>query len=538
MKTKPSIIFRQVDYSLPPPDQRSLFQNLSLTFSGVKTGLIGQNGIGKSTLLKLIVNEIQPSSGSIDTEGSYSYCPQILTTDAKTISDLLGVSRQIQSLERITQGSTDEEDYIILNDQWDIEERTTHQLTTFGLDYLKLEHKVEQLSGGEMTRLMLAKSFLKDPDFLLLDEPTNNLDITSKTFLYRAIQEWKKGLIVISHDRALLNIMEHILELTSLGVTSYGGNYDHYLEQKALISAAREQDILDAKKSLTITKASIQASYEKREQKQSKGRNLFLSGKIDRITANSKKGRSEKTQSKNAKQALHLQNSAEEQLKQAKAKVEFRYEINVSLPKTKVPNGKVILKMEDLHYQFPNQNNPIITHFNFNMRGPERVGIVGKNGAGKTTLVKLILGLLQPTSGTFTKGVERVSYLDQYANTLVNDETILENFLRISPVFNQQQAHQCLAQFLFRNVAANKKVKDLSGGEKLRALLACVLMAENPPQLLILDEPTNHLDIESIMSIESILREYQGALLAISHDSVFLDNIKVTRLIQAPFIRN
>jgi ATPase subunit of ABC transporter with duplicated ATPase domains len=178
---------------------------------------------------------------------------------------------------------------------------------------------------------------------------------------------------------------------------------------------------------------------------------------------------------------------------------------------------------------------PIIQNFALTISGPEHVALIGNNGSGKTTLVKLILGELPMSAEKIYLGVDHVRYLDQHTKLLVPELSILENFLRFNPDIGETDARFFLAQFLFRNVTALKRVTDLSGGEKLRAALACALLSNYPPQLLILDEPTNHLDITSITCIESALKNYKGALLVISHDQTFLKNVGIMREISAPF---
>lgn len=531
--TQPHILIHHISFYLPTGT--AIFKDLTFAFSQNKTGLVGRNGIGKSTLLKLILSELSPTTGSIQVDGQLAFVPQnTLLPEILTVAAFLECEAKINALHRITAGSVDEKDFALLNDEWDIEERVQQWLALFGLSHLPYQRSVSMLSGGETTRLFLSKAFLSSADFLLLDEPTNHLDTTARKQLYQAITQWQGGLIIVSHDRTLLNLMDEIVELSSLGATSYGGNYDAYIEQKEIEKAAHEQDLNDAKKSMQKAKHSIQASREKHEQKQSYGKELRRSGSIDKMGANSKKGRSERTQSKLLIKEERLINQAENQLQIAKEKIEISEIINVELPATKVPNGKVIVDIQELNFSYDTKN-PIIQDFSLKLQGPERIALAGDNGSGKTTLVKLILNELQPQSGKIYIGTEYMRYLDQNACLLNPELSILDNFLHLNPDAKENDAYRKLAQFLFRNVATHKLVKNLSGGEKLRALLACVLMSNHPPQLLILDEPTNHLDINSIKSIESALSHYHGALMVISHDKVFLDNIRVNKMITAPF---
>lgn len=527
--TQPQILVNNICFQLP--NGKNIFNDLTLAFSKQKIGLVGRNGIGKSTLLKLILGELLPSIGSIQVEGQISFLPQNpeISFDS-TLAGFLECEEKINALHRIIQGSIDEKDFIILNEKWDIEKHTKEWLETFGLSHIPYDKKISLLSGGELTRLFLTKIFLSNADFLLLDEPTNHLDVTAREQLYRAIQTWQGGLIVVSHDRTLLNLMDQIIELSTLGAMRYGGNYDSYVIQKAIEKQANEQQLNDAKKLMKKTKNTIQDSREKHQQKQSYGRKLRRSDKIDKMGANSKKGRSERTQSKLLIKNQRLIDQAESRLQSAKEKIEMSKEIHIDLPKTQVPNGKIVLDIENLYFGYIKNKN-IIQNFSLKIQGPERIAFTGNNGSGKTTLVKLILKQLQPQSGKIYIGTQYVRYLDQNASLLDPHLSVLDNFLKLNPDAKENDAYRHLASFLFRNVDALKSVKNLSGGEKLRALLACVLMSSHPPQLLILDEPTNHLDIHSLKSIESAISHYQGALIVISHDKTFLKNIGVEKMI-------
>ena len=539
MQIQSFIQLHQVTYALP--NQQILFDNLSLAFSRNKTGLLGRNGIGKTTLFKLIMNELQPLTGSIHCEGQLAYLPQNIQLPTHlTVAGFLELESILLAYQRILQGSTNEDDFVLLNDRWGIEQDFQTQLRLFNLNYLSASHKISDLSGGEFTRLLLTKAFHSNANMLLFDEPTNHLDIEGKLQFYEAVRNWPKGLLLISHDRELLNLMDEIVELTSLGAFHYGGNYDSYVEQKALIQAGYELLLTNAKKQVQRSKQSIQDSREKHASKRAYGRKQKESGSIDKLAANAARGKSERTQSRLLIQDKRLTREADTQLKMAKEHIETVEEINVLLPKTSVPCGKIILELNDVSFTYSNSANPLIQNFNLIMKGPERIALAGKNGIGITTLVRLILGQLQPQQGTVYIGTEYVCYLDQKASLLEPEASVLDNFIRLNPETTTEAAHTNLARFLFRNVAALKQVKHLSDGEKLRALLACILMATRPPQLMILDEPTNHLDLQSILSIESALKNYQGALIVISHDKQFISNIGTetiyTKFAHPPFI--
>jgi len=534
MSFRPQIVIHQLTYFLP--NQQNIFNALDLVINHSKIGLVGRNGVGKSTLLKLIAGELKPLSGTLETTGKIAYLPQNSAIEPQEIvADMLGIKQKLEALARILQSSSATEDFIILNDNWTVKEDAQQQLAAFNLAHIALDQLTKTLSGGELTRLRLVKLFMNNADILLLDEPTNNLDAPTRDLLYQALAKSTAMQLIVSHDRNLLMMMDEIIELTTLGGFRYGGNYQHYYKQKAIETAAKQQQLEEAKRSLKKTAQSIQLSHERHEQRRAKGIKLRRTGKIDKLSANAAQGRSERSQRRLVTQKDQMLEESCEKLQAAKEKIEISDKIKVDLPETQVPAGKILVKIDKLTFSYAQQAEPLIKNFNLTIQGPERIALAGANGCGKTTLVKLILGELTPIAGEVMKfGI--TSYLDQQTTLLTADLTLLENFLRLNPKTTEQEAYHCLAQFLFKNIQATKKVAVLSGGEKLRAALACVLLSAQPPQLLILDEPTNHLDLTSIYSLESALNCYQGAMIIISHDQAFLKNINIQQIINAPFV--
>lgn len=520
------ISLNHVSFAFPNSDQL-IIADCHLTLSANRYGLVGQNGAGKSTLMDLILNKLQPTKGQIETVGKVIALTQNQAAPGQTVAEILNVKQKLQALQSIEAGNVDPVDFEIVGEDWDLHEKIDAHFLDLGLQSLPLEQSFDQLSGGERTRLFLVHCLLQEPDFLLLDEPTNNLDYESRQALYQFIDNWDKGLLVASHDRELLRHVDHIVALTTVGIFQYGGNYNAYVEQKETEMAAREHRAHAQLERLEKRQSQVKRRMDTHSKAAAKGvrakkSEIKAKGTYDKLVIKKLKGQSERTQGRLKKQFNRQLNEVEDKLKKAKAAIPINESLSFALPKPFLPSGKTALDIEQLTFGY---DKPLFKSFNFNISGPERIGLSGPNGAGKSTLIRLILNQLKPQSGTIKVGVEQIAYLDQFCSSLDDSLTVLENFKQFNPDQNQTECHQNLAHFKFRNQQALMPVKQLSGGERLRALLACVLMSSNPPQLLILDEPTNHLDLESIQYLETVLAKFEGAMLVVSHDQDFLFKI-------------
>jgi ATPase subunit of ABC transporter with duplicated ATPase domains len=511
---------------------KNLFTNISLSLGNEKTGLVGANGVGKTTLLRLMIGELTPQTGVVHLNGNIGYMPQnFVVNENQTIAQVFGIDQKIAALERMNSGSGDQHDFEIVGDDWRVAERAQELLHRCGLGELALSRQIKTLSGGQTTRVLFARLLMKKSDFLILDEPTNNLDSESRCALYDVIKNFDGGILIVSHDRQLLALMDQIIELSPLGIKTYGGNYTDYVEQKRVEQEALEQDLVDAQKQLHKTKKTVQLSKERYDQRASRGKKKGREGGVPKIVLGAMKEHAEKTKSKLESRTDKQLEAASDKLAEAQAKLEQKELLDFELEATRVHNTKLVLEIQNLTFAYP-EHAPILSDFNMTLIGPKRVAIEGKNGSGKTTLLKLIMGQLMPTRGTIKIGVNQCAYLDQALSVLNSNQTILENFKRLNPHVQETDCRLRLAAFLFAHNDALKRVDNLSGGEKMRAALACVLMGNTPPQLILLDEPTNNMDLESIASIERALRSYKGALLVISHDVTFLQNIGVEEKIE------
>ncbi len=527
--SKQNIVCESISYSI---GDKNILQNISLSVGQEKTGLVGSNGVGKTTLIRLLVGELKPQSGTIFVDGKIGYLPQNFVTNKKSsIAAVLGIEQKLLALEKIGSGNATQPDFDVIGDDWDALERAKATLSKVNLGHLDLSRIVESLSGGETTRVFFARLLLNNPDFLILDEPTNNLDNTSRLALYDSIKSFNGGVLVVSHDRQLLSFMDQIMELSKLGIKTYGGNYDEYVEQKRIEQEALEQDLIDAQKFLKKTRRVVQETKEKYEKRVSMGNKERREGGQPKMFLDYHKGRSEVTKSKLEARTDKQIDSAKDMFNLAKSKLEQKDFLDFDLEATRIHNSKIVLDIQKITFAYPGCQT-IIKDFSMTVVGPKRLAITGSNGSGKTTLLKLIMGQLTATSGLIKVGVDHFVYLDQRLSILDYTQTILENFKRLNPSVKELDCRLRLATFLFSHDSVGKTVECLSGGEKMRVALACIFMSDTPPQLIILDEPTNNMDLESIASMERALQNYKGALLVVSHDVMFLQNIGVEEKIE------
>ena len=514
--------------SAATPDGRRLFENLTLSIGAERIGLVGRNGVGKSSLLALLAGLRSPASGAVVRAGTVAMLDQTpdLATDNRLIA-LLGVAPAWDRLNRIEAGQGDEAD--LSEADWDLPGRIAQALADVGLGELDPERPARSLSGGQATRAGLARLLIAAPDVLLLDEPTNNLDADARALVARVLGRWKGGAVVVSHDRALLRGMDRILELSSLGARSYGGGYDLYVARKAEEAAAAERDLDQAERETRRVAREAQVARERKDRRDAAGKRMAAKGGTPKILLGAMAQRAELSGAREGKLAQRLAADAASAKAEAETRVERLKTLAFDLPPSGLPAGRTVLAFEAVSLTWPD-GATALRDLSFQIIGPERVAAVGPNGSGKTTLIRLATGDLTPTAGEVRRGVT-AALLDQRAALLDDDQTLLENFRRLNPGASVNDAHAALARFLFRNAAAQQVAGTLSGGERLRAALACVLCAAVPPQLLILDEPTNHLDLASIAAIEAALAGYDGALLVVSHDEDFLAALGATRRI-------
>ncbi|CAL9313746.1 ATP-binding cassette domain-containing protein [Streptomyces sp. NPDC030392] len=506
------------------PDGTPVLDGLNLAVGPGRTGLIGRNGSGKSTLLKLLAGELAPLSGTVRAAGDIGYLPQDAALDtALRVDEALGIAATRAALHAIESGDVREEHFTAVGDDWDVEERARATLDQLGLERVGLDRTTRELSGGECVLLRLAALLLARPAVLLLDEPTNNLDLHARRRLYAAVDAWQGVLVVVSHDRELLEHVDRVAELRDGEVTWYGGPYSAYEEAVAAEQEAAERLVRAAESDVRRQRRELAEAQVKLAKRKRYGDKQAANKVVPPIVAGGLKRAAQVSAGKH--RAVHAQRleQARERLDEAVEAVRDDDAIRVELPYTAVPPGRDVLLLRDLTLR-----HGVRLEGGFEVRGPERIALVGRNGSGKSTLLRTIAGELEPVAGEVAAHVP-LRFLPQRLDVLDDGLSVVENVARFAPDATPNRIRARLARFLFRGAKADQRAGTLSGGERFRATLAALLLAEPAPQLLMLDEPTNNLDMASVRSLTQALEAYEGALLVASHDVPFLEAIGITR---------
>ncbi len=493
----------------------ALLEDIDLSLGkGERICLIGRNGEGKSTLMKLITGELTADSGEIrmaqgariarlSQEVPDDYNGSVFELVADGLGELAGLIKDYHAacVSLADDGGENAMNLLSRIQQkmesaggWQLEQQVEQVISRMELD---ADAEFSSLSGGMKRRVLLARALAGDPDLLLLDEPTNHLDIESIAWLEDFLLGWRGSLLFITHDRAFLRrLATRIIELDRGSITDWPGDYDNYLRRKA------EMENAEAKENARFDKKLAQEEVWIRQ------------GIKARRTRNEGRVRQLQAMREAARQRRKKQGTA-------------RLEMNKG-----DLSGKLVCEAEHVSYAWDEQ--PVIRDFSTTILRGDRVGIIGPNGCGKSTLLNLLLGKLQPDSGLIRMGSKvEVAYFDQLRAQLDLEATVIDNVAggRDTVTVNGLPKHIIgyLQDFLFPPARARQPVKALSGGERNRLLLAKLFV--RPANLLVMDEPTNDLDVETLELLEELLLDYQGTLLLVSHDRVFLDNVVTSSLV-------
>ncbi|MDQ1545284.1 MAG: hypothetical protein QOH69_188 [Actinomycetota bacterium] len=504
------------------PDGTDALRGISATFGRGRTGLIGLNGSGKSTLLRLIHGEILPTAGTIATLGDVDYLPQTITLDTTaTAADLLGVRSKVGALRAIESGDASAENFDVIGDDWDIETRAGEALRSAGLDEGALDRPVSALSGGETVLLGVAGLRLRAAPIVLLDEPTNNLDRDARRRLAVMITGWKGALIVVSHDVALLELMDDTAELHEGELTIFGGPYSEFVAHRDAEQSAAQQAQRTASQVVKVEKRQRIEAELKLATRGRMAHKAQVEKRVPKIVAHGRRSAAEVSAGRLRTELDGKLRDARQSLDVAERRVRSDDQIHVDLPDPDVGTGRRLALLAGTNREFV-------------IQGPERVALIGANGVGKTTLLDALVHPESSRSGRATAlaYTDRIGYLTQRLDTLDDDASVLDNVRAAAPSVPPGEVRNRLARFLIRGNSVDRPTRGLSGGERFRVSLARVLLADPPPQLLILDEPTNNLDLGSVDQLVSALTSYRGGLIVVSHDGVFLARLDLSRWLE------
>ena len=540
-----SISIQQISYI--HPDKEVLFSDLNFAISkGQKLGLVGNNGCGKSTLLQIIAGQLSPSSGVIVRPDDLYYIPQHFGQyDSLTIAQALQIERKQQALHAILAGDVSNENFTILNDDWNIEERSIAALDLWGLGQFTLSYPMNLLSGGEKTRVFLAGMDIHHPSVILMDEPTNHLDSSGRQRLYDWVEKYRSTLLVVSHDRTLLNLLPEICELKKHQINYYGGNYEFYKEQKTLMQEALQQRIEEKEKALGIARKVARETAERRDKQNVRGEKSNIKKGVPRIVLNALQGKSEKSTSKLTGVHQEKAEKLTNERNQLRGSLSPTAALKTDFNSSSLHTGKILVTAKEINFSYHSNsvNNDIQENsiskqqlwqapVSFQLKSGDRLRIEGANGSGKTTLLKLITGQLQPQEGTLTRTDFSYVYLNQEYSIIDDRNSILEQAYAFnSRNLPEHEIKIILNRYLFPASEWDKSCRKLSGGEKMRLAFCCLMISNNTPDMFILDEPTNNLDIQSIEIITATIKNYAGTVIAISHDNYFIQEIGVEQCI-------
>jgi ATPase subunit of ABC transporter with duplicated ATPase domains len=513
--SSPTILFTEASFAWP--DGTSVLDRTTAAFGAGRTGLVGDNGVGKTTVLRLVAGQLRPTSGSVSAAGEVAYLPQLLSLQTEeTVADLLGVRATLDALRAIESGAVEPLLFDEVGSDWDLEARAAATLDELGVHGVGLDRPVGRLSGGETMLVALAGLRLGGAPVVLLDEPTNNLDRAARQQCYDAVVGWAGALVVVSHDVTLLDLMDDTAELRGHSLSVFGGPFGEFRRHVEQEQEAAEQALRTAEQSLKKEQRQRREAESTLARRQRYARTDFENKRKPKIVMNMRRAEAQVSAGKLRADLDDRVGSARRRVADQEARIRADARIRIQLPDPDVPAARRLAELRD--------GDRVVV-----VQGPERVALTGRNGVGKTVLLEtLFTPPAQGSSDVYAIPLtSRIGYLPQRLDGLDDAVNAVDSVRAVAPDATAGEIRAQLARFLLRGDDVHRPVGSLSGGERFRVALARILLARPAHQLLVLDEPTNNLDLTTVQVLVDALAAYRGGLLVVSHDDGFLAELGI-----------
>jgi ATPase subunit of ABC transporter with duplicated ATPase domains len=505
------------------PDGRILFNDIHDTFGAELVALIGANGSGKSSLGRVIAGLAEPLRGRVERPVPVRHVEQQTgPLQAASLAELAGLAAPLDALRRLAAGDARDQDFDLIGERWDLEARWQAMLDQAGLH---ASMTPASLSGGQRTLLALIGAFCSEAGFLVLDEPSNHLDRERRRFLIEQMQAWRaggRGLLLISHDRELLAHADRTLEVHARGLRRYGGGWSLVEAQRGAELAAAASRLERARVERNHLETAMRIEAERAARRSARGARAKAAGGQPKIVLNALPQRAQQTDGARAERHAQLRQDLRDGVSDAYNALDGALE-RPSFPMLdlRIPDGQAAVAMEALVAPWgPRQ--PL----DWGVHGAARIAIRGPNGCGKSTLLRVIAGEIAPVSGR-CRALPSV-LLDQHLAMLDPARSLLDQLRSIATRHDEGRLRQYLALAGLKPDRVLRPSGSLSGGERMRGALLCAVLREPAPRLLLLDEPTNHLDLHGVEALEAMLASWPGALVVVSHDERFLEELGLT----------